>query len=893
LFSKFLTLSVLTLPLLTACETRTGKSPVILSVEPTSGNNQVDTPVRILGSHFFVEAEVNLGEQEKANLDATFSVSLGSAALTDVTYVSVTEITAIVPAGLIPALYDLTVTAPSGKTSTLPEAFTVVQPPLTVTSFIASPTPVSVGQTATLTIVVRNSGLVDLHDVVVPTPIAVGSTATPVGTSVPAAVDLAIGDQASFVWIYSMTGPGDVSFSAIARGVDSASGDTLTSAPAPSNTISVLRPGQLVVELSPDPLIVTEGQQITLTMNVTNSGEVDVDDVIADTLTTSGTATVDAPLGPVPPSIATIAPTMTESLTWTLSTKAGDGGTVSFIGSVSGKDGLSGNDVMSVPNSSASVVIQTPPSVSLAVNAPNTVGQGQSGVLVRVTATNSGEAGVSFGSSDAEIMMSPTQSDFTITRTDTVDVIPGGESRTLTFSVDVDAGAALSLRTIDAQLVATDINTSSDASVFFGNGATVTDSWNVLGPGVPAALSVTLEPSSPNGALDGIVSSSQQFAVTAVVENAGSCNVDATGQIVFDLGTSGSLTSESLTRTLVVGSPEVLVLDSAPTAIPPGSIQVSIVTTPTDLCSATPAAVTAPGTASTSIQTVAAASLAVIAEIVSPAASLDGVVDVDSTFQIDVTVTNTGTAAVTGAAEIALELGATGVSLVSPSSLTQALTLGTPVSFVFQAPAVATPTDSITASISTIPMDENTNAAATTGSAATVQISTVIPCSPTCGACGSGCCVEACAGNCDCTGACVCDLDCSGGNNCGGTCDTVSACSINCAGNTGLCSPQCVDGATCDVDCTGAEDCKPVCKNDAVCDFDCTDGTGQCKPVCDNDATCTVDCQNSADCQPDCKGNASCTLDCSEAPARCEFKGCGGTELSCPGGIIVCNALCP
>ena len=95
-------------------------APSVSLAAPTSALNDLDTPVTITGSGF------------AAVMDGTGTVvltapavSLGSTALTDVTFVDSTTLTATVPFGMDTGPYALTVTNPDGGTGSLVAAFTV------------------------------------------------------------------------------------------------------------------------------------------------------------------------------------------------------------------------------------------------------------------------------------------------------------------------------------------------------------------------------------------------------------------------------------------------------------------------------------------------------------------------------------------------------------------------------------------------------------------------------------------------------------------------------------------------------------------------------------------------------------------------------------------------
>jgi hypothetical protein len=120
-------------------------------------------------------------------------------------------------------------------------------------------------------------------------------------------------------------------------------------------------------------------------------------------------------------------------------------------------------------------------------------------------------------------------------------------------------------------------------------------------------------------------------------------------------------------------------------------------------------------------------------------------------------------------------------------------------------------------------------------------------------------------------------------------------------------------GGTCDETCEGAL-CLFSCPVDSCsCDFSCSAAATSCEAGCGLNATCTLDCQGPADCRMNCEGSTACEVDCTGASrcdktkcangsaclircggtAPCIFKQCDGTELSCPGDIVVCNRACP
>jgi photosystem II stability/assembly factor-like uncharacterized protein len=85
--------------------------PTLDSVAPSSAPNDLDTPIVVTGTNFEDGADVLL--------DGT--------SLEDVGWVSGTRLEAIVPWGIAPGVYDLTVVNPGGESDDLPNVFTVTQ----------------------------------------------------------------------------------------------------------------------------------------------------------------------------------------------------------------------------------------------------------------------------------------------------------------------------------------------------------------------------------------------------------------------------------------------------------------------------------------------------------------------------------------------------------------------------------------------------------------------------------------------------------------------------------------------------------------------------------------------------------------------------------------------
>ncbi len=92
----------------------------VAAVDPTSAPNDLDTPIVIAGTGFLPELTGTLAMPPAM-------AYLGAAELEDVTWVSSTALRAIVPWGMDPGVYTLTVINPDTQSVSLPNAFTVTQ----------------------------------------------------------------------------------------------------------------------------------------------------------------------------------------------------------------------------------------------------------------------------------------------------------------------------------------------------------------------------------------------------------------------------------------------------------------------------------------------------------------------------------------------------------------------------------------------------------------------------------------------------------------------------------------------------------------------------------------------------------------------------------------------
>jgi hypothetical protein len=118
-----LVLAVLGAAALACQELPEGPSPE--RVVPSVGRRDMATAVSIRGRGFFVVPRANFDDPQASGSSSTFAARLGPHRLTAVTWVGPGELTAVVPAGLPAASYDLVVTDPRGREGFLPRAFSV------------------------------------------------------------------------------------------------------------------------------------------------------------------------------------------------------------------------------------------------------------------------------------------------------------------------------------------------------------------------------------------------------------------------------------------------------------------------------------------------------------------------------------------------------------------------------------------------------------------------------------------------------------------------------------------------------------------------------------------------------------------------------------------------
>ncbi|HPI04534.1 MAG TPA: hypothetical protein PKZ78_11920, partial [Candidatus Goldiibacteriota bacterium] len=202
-------------------------------------------------------------------------------------------------------------------------------------------------------------------------------------------VTLAGGASASFTWTYTANTIGIINFTGRATGVDNNTNLGVTSTAAASNNIEIKNTAFLTADLSAMPLSVSEGQEITIIMHVTNTGAGDANNLTGVNMTPSGTGTVTYISGPEPAS-QSIAAGANTYLTWVYTAAAA--GSISFNAGARAVDVNIGNTINSAAAASNTVIIETPASLAASMTAsPSLISAGQQ-ITVLMTVTNNGTA---------------------------------------------------------------------------------------------------------------------------------------------------------------------------------------------------------------------------------------------------------------------------------------------------------------------------------------------------------------------------------------------------------------------------------------------------------------------------------------------------------------------
>jgi uncharacterized repeat protein (TIGR02543 family) len=357
---------------------------------------------------------------------------MGTSELRDVKWVDRQTLTAVVPP-MAAGMYPLMLQGPLGDPATKEGAFRVsdaacpVQTAaLVITSAIAAPATVVVGESVTVTASVKNLGLAAAKGV------TASVTSAPAGLTAPAAgprpQDVEAGEARTFAWTYTASAMSGGAFTVEAGGTAADTSQPVAAQPVSTNEV-LLNPRSFISCTSVvTPARANVGQVVTVALEVTNHA--------TDTARVTPAMTISGPVTLVSePAASSLAGGSSATFRWTYN--AAGAGTATFTASASGTDSATGEQV-TVSTAQASVTLQAPAALAATLQiSPATVAGSQSGtVTASMIVRNTG--GATATGVTASIVSAPTGATPPETGPASQDV-PGGESRTFNWVYTIGA----------------------------------------------------------------------------------------------------------------------------------------------------------------------------------------------------------------------------------------------------------------------------------------------------------------------------------------------------------------------------------------------------------------------------------------------------------------------
>lgn len=269
-----------------------------------------------------------------------------------------------------PATGSLTATAPAALSGTL----IVTMPAAGITS---------TGGLVVVTLTVTNSGGTAAN--------AVNPSLTPTGvagvvfgpTQVLGGPNIAGGAASAWVWSYTVTGSGSLTFSGGANGTDAVSSAVVAVTGLPAGPVTIQTPAALsIASFNANATSTCLGESYAVYLRVNNTGQAAATAVSPTLWTASGPGLP----GPAPASAA-IAGGGNVVFTWTITSLAP--GAVAYTATVAGLEANLGTPVVIGPTAGPGVTVVSPAVLAAAVAAPPTANTGL-GVTVTFTVTNTG-----------------------------------------------------------------------------------------------------------------------------------------------------------------------------------------------------------------------------------------------------------------------------------------------------------------------------------------------------------------------------------------------------------------------------------------------------------------------------------------------------------------------
>lgn len=250
--------------------------------------------------------------------------------------------------------------------------------------------------------------------------------------------------------------------------------------------LGVLSPA-LSSSISASPTTVSSGQQVTVTMTVTNTGGRQANNVTPSVLTTipSGTASATYLSGPTPAS-TNIPVGGSQNFTWTYVTNAGaNGGTINFRGNANGTDAGTGSPVSSPVSTSNTVTVQVPASLNANLTTNLSVASNGQNVTVNMVVSNTGQSTANNVTSSALTVTTAGAASATYVSgpTPASANIPGGTSATFSWTYTCYSGANGGTVTFSGNASGSDANSGNPIT-----SNTTSATVKVRGPGNPAPI---------------------------------------------------------------------------------------------------------------------------------------------------------------------------------------------------------------------------------------------------------------------------------------------------------------------------------------------------------------------------------------------------------------------
>ena len=631
-----------------SCTTSNAPAPRPTSVSPNAGYFKNSTAITIHGDGFVarVTAPAGGGTASSAVQQRAW---MGGVELQNVTWVSDQVLTATVPAGLTPGSQTLVVENAYGVQGSLPNAFMVATAPgalLTVVATETSDAPVaatvSVGEPFQLSATITNTGATAATLTSV-SPVSSPASTACEGGSTPAVGEVGtLGPNLSqtFTWNCIAVPAGTLDLTVMATAEDVFSGNPITASSNPPEALIVQTPPDLSVSLNASPTLVGFLTDITVTMQVTNTGDALAEAVFPSDPAPSGYASYLS----APQSAINIPGHSTGTFTFVFTSLGSFTGTTPETFQMSsGVSGYDGNYPASAPvlipasrlgSGASNTVSVGRSSLSASFSGPATVDVNQS-IPLTLSVTNVGSAtAVNISPS---VLVNGAVSPIITPSPTTIASLTPGESGTFTWTYPSTATGSAGNLAFSVSAIGTD--TAFSPSPVQGN-----TSGNVLVQ-TPAALTATLTPSLPT------VSTGQAFTATLAVTNTGGATANAV--------TPTAVPSCSTTPPAapVPGGTTVLFVYGSCSSSTTGTLTLSATASGTDANVPT-TKVSASASAKVSVQ-----AAGVLTATLAPSQTA---VDTGQIFTMTLTVKNSGSAVVTSVTPIAIS-SCTGTPAAAPT----------------------------------------------------------------------------------------------------------------------------------------------------------------------------------------------------------------------------------